>query len=68
MSGAGTNKAIVCREALELLIQSRDNDHEAPFQALTFILATIYELCTKRIREKTIAIAARHAVRALRED
>jgi hypothetical protein len=58
------------QEALKILIQLHDNDDEAPFQVLTFKLATMYELCTKWNREKTKAIAAtaRHADRALRED
>lgn len=56
------------QEARELLISLHDNDEEVPFQALTFNLATMYELCTERNREKKIAMASRDAQRAPRDD
>ncbi|KAF2097463.1 hypothetical protein NA57DRAFT_41855, partial [Rhizodiscina lignyota] len=56
------------QEARRVLAELHDNEDEKPFQALTFNLATLYELCTERNREKKLSMAAKDADRAPRED
>lgn len=56
------------QESRSVLAELHADDGTRPFSALTFNLATLYELCTERAKEKKLEMAARDADRAPGED